>query len=140
MYRRKAVERVTIAQAAKQLGITQEAIRARIRRGSIESNKGEDGRTYVYLAEEASVASGVSNDYINALKSQIASLEQDKEHLREDSQRKDAIIMSLTQRFPTPDQQPQESVALKELTEAGLEITNIALRGLSKYTRLLKRA
>jgi predicted ArsR family transcriptional regulator len=134
------VERVTIAQAAKQLGVTQEAIRARIRRGSIESNKGEDGRIYVYLTEEESVANSVSNDYINALKSQIASLEQDKEHLREESQRKDAIIMSLTQRFPTPDQQPQESVALKELTEAGLEVANIALLGISKYARLLKRA
>src|SRR3954471_10326321 len=141
MYRRTAVERVTIAQAAKQLGITQEAIRARIRRGSMESHKGEDGRTYVYLTEEESVANGVSNDYINALKSQIASLEQDKEHLREESQRKDAIIMSLTQRFPTPDQQqPQESIAFKELTEAGLEITNLALREISKYTKLLKRA
>jgi hypothetical protein len=139
MCRRTAVERVTIAQAAKQLGVTQEAIRARIRRGSIESNKGEDGRIYVYLTEEESVANGVSNDYINALKSQIASLEQDKEHLRDESQRKDAIIMSLTQRFPTPDQ-PQESVALKELTEAGLEITNIAVREISKYARLLKRA
>src|SRR3954468_12850063 len=140
MYRTIAVERVTIAQAAKQLGVTQEAIRARIRRGSMESHKGEDGRTYVYLTEEESVANGGSNDYINALKSQIAALEKDRDEWREEAKRHQHIIMTLSQRIPNPDTAREESVALKELTEAGLEITNLALRGLSKYTRLLKRA
>jgi predicted ArsR family transcriptional regulator len=141
MYRRTWVERVTIAQAAKQLGVTQEAIRARIRRGSMESHKGEDGRTYVYLTDQESVANDVSNDYINALKSQIASLEKDRDEWREEAKRHQHIIMTLSQRFPTPDQQqPQESIAFKELTEAGLEITNLALREISKYTKLLKRA
>jgi predicted ArsR family transcriptional regulator len=134
------VERVTIAQAAKQLNITQEAIRQRIRRGTIESHKGEDGRTYVYLPDEESVVNSVSNDYIAILKSQIASLEKDRDEWREEAKRHQHIIMTLSQRIPNPDAVPQESVALKELTEAGLEVTNLALREISKYARLLKRA
>jgi excisionase family DNA binding protein len=134
------VQRLTIAQAAKQLNVTQEAIRQRIRRGTIDSHKGEDGRTYVYLPDEESVVNGVSNEYIAMLKAQIASLEKDRDEWREEAKRHQHIIMTLSQRLPHPDAVPKESVALKELTEAGLEVTNIALRSLSKYTRLLKRA
>ena len=133
------MERVTIAEAAKQLGVMQEAIRQRIHRGTIDSHKGEDGRTYVYLSDEESVVNGVSNDYIATLKSQIASLEKDRDEWREEAKRHQHIIMTLSQRIPNPDAAPQERIAMKELTEAGLVVTNIALREISKYARLLKR-
>jgi predicted ArsR family transcriptional regulator len=134
------VQRLTIAQAAKQLNVTQEAIRQRIRRGTIENHKGEDGRTYVYLPdEEEGVVNGVSNEYIAMLKAQIASLEKDRDEWREEAKRHQHIIMALSQRIPNPDGAPKENISLKELTEVGLEVTNIALQGISKYTRLLKR-
>jgi len=105
------LERLTVAEAAKRLELTQEAVRQRIRRGTIEYEKDTDGKTYVYLtADEAdtnTVPNAVVNGYITALKSQIESLQQDKEalerdkeHMREESIRKDHIIMSLTQRIP----------------------------------------
>ena len=41
--------RVTMVQAAQVLGISKEAIRKRVQRGTLRSDMGEDGRRYVYL-------------------------------------------------------------------------------------------
>jgi pyruvate/2-oxoglutarate dehydrogenase complex dihydrolipoamide acyltransferase (E2) component len=41
--------RVTQREAAERLGVTVEAIRKRVARGTLRSDKGEDGRRYVYL-------------------------------------------------------------------------------------------
>jgi len=38
-----------VAEAAEALGVTRDAIHKRIRRGSVEHEKGEDGRFYVYV-------------------------------------------------------------------------------------------
>jgi hypothetical protein len=105
---RKTLERQTIAEAAKKLEVTQEAIRARIRRGTIEHDKDESGKTYVYLTEDEAhsqsdtnaVVNGVVNDYITSLKSEIESLKRDREVWQEEAKRKDAIIMALTNRIP----------------------------------------
>jgi hypothetical protein len=47
-------DRVTIQEAALRLGVKDDAIRKRIQRGSLEHEKGPDGRVYVYL--DASLA------------------------------------------------------------------------------------
>ena len=44
-----SVERLSVAEAAEALGVTRDAIHKRIRRGSVEHEKGEDGRFYVYV-------------------------------------------------------------------------------------------
>ena len=41
--------RVTMADAARTLGISKEAVRKRVQRGTLRSDVGEDGRRYVYL-------------------------------------------------------------------------------------------
>jgi hypothetical protein len=43
------MRRVTMADAARVLGISKEAARKRIQRGTLRSGVGEDGRRYVYL-------------------------------------------------------------------------------------------
>jgi lipopolysaccharide biosynthesis regulator YciM len=109
------LERTTVAEAAKLLDVTQEAIRARIRRGTIVHEKGEDGKTYVFLTEvethdqrEANaVVNGVVNDYITALKSEIESLKEDRERWIEEARRKDHIIMALTNRIPELEAAPE---------------------------------
>jgi DNA-binding transcriptional MerR regulator len=114
------LERRTIAEAAKKLEVTQEAIRARIRRGTIEHDKDESGKTYVYLTEveahnqqeDNSVVNGVVNDYITSLKSEIESLKADREVWQEEAKRKDTIIMALTNRIPeleAPSDMPPEA-------------------------------
>ena len=52
-----ARDRVTVQEAARRLGVKDDAIRKRIQRGSLEHDKGEDGRVYVYL-EPSSAVSG----------------------------------------------------------------------------------
>jgi hypothetical protein len=42
-------DRVTVQEAACELGVKDDAIRKRIQRGTLEHEKGSDGRVYVYL-------------------------------------------------------------------------------------------
>src|SRR5215207_10190334 len=44
-----AIERLTVAQAATRLGVSQDAVRKRIKRGTIEYEQDQDGRLHVYL-------------------------------------------------------------------------------------------
>jgi hypothetical protein len=44
-----SVERLSVAEAAEALGVTRDAIHKRIKRRSVEYEKGEDGRFYVYV-------------------------------------------------------------------------------------------
>ncbi len=44
-----SVERLSVAEAAEALGVTRDAIHKRIKRRSIEHEKGEDGRFYVFV-------------------------------------------------------------------------------------------
>jgi hypothetical protein len=48
-----ADERVTLRQAAARLGVSESAIRKRVERGTLRSDKGADGRRYVYLDTRA---------------------------------------------------------------------------------------
>jgi hypothetical protein len=127
------LERLTIADAAKRLNLTQEAIRQRIRRGTIESDKDEEGKTYVYLTEEETRSNiednSVVNAFIDALKSQIEELERDKEHLREESRRKDHIIMSLTQRIPAIDAPQQDAEVAPDARESPVTASEEPVKG-----------
>jgi len=136
------LERQTIAEAAKKLEVTQEAIRARIRRGTIDHDKDESGKTHVYLTdveahdqqEDNAVVNGVVNDYITSLKSEIESLKQDREVWQEEAKRKDTIIMALTNRIPeleapSTDSGQAPSETTPEATEAPVADPNTQSRG-----------
>jgi hypothetical protein len=110
----KALERVTVAEAAKRLGVTQEAVRGRIKRDTIQYEKDPDGKTCVYLTpeetEDNDTANDMTNAYISALTSQIqslkehvASLEADKEHFRQDALRKDHLLAVALERHSSHD-------------------------------------
>jgi hypothetical protein len=129
------VQRLNVAEAARALGVSQQAIHGRIKRETIQHETGDDGRIYVFLPDEEvgdqptdnPVVNGVVNDYINALKSQIESfqsqiesLEHDREEWKEEARRKDHIIMALTQRIPELEaaEEPRESVVTASEDEA----------------------
>ena len=69
--------RVTMADAAQVLGISKEAVRKRVSRGTLPSDVGEDGRRYVYLdagqddARESSVSGDPRDELIATLKEQL---------------------------------------------------------------------
>ena len=103
------LDRLTVAQAADRLGITQDAVRKRIARGTIRHDKDHEGRIFVYLdtferesktnqdndqdGESKTVSDADQDKYTRSLEDQI-------EFLRQELERKDAIIMSLTHRIP----------------------------------------
>src|ERR671911_2760129 len=110
------LDRLTVAQAANRLGITQDAVRKRIARGTIRHEKDYEGRIFVYLdtferesetdqgngqgAESKTVLDDDQDKYTRSLEDQI-------DFLRRELERKDTIIMSLTQRIPELEASPE---------------------------------
>ena len=112
-------DRVTIQEAARRLGISEGAVRKRVTRGSLEHDKEESGRIYVYLDERTT--RGVDDGQDAGVDALVTQLREEVAYLREESRRKDEIIMqqSLTVRqLSTPsestvvdqdDEEPPES-------------------------------
>ena len=110
------LDRLTVAQAADRLGITQDAVRKRIARGTLRHDKDHEGRLFVYLdtferepkttqengqdGESKTVLDTGQDKYTGGLEDQIG-------FLRQELERKDAIIMSLTQRIPELEATPE---------------------------------
>jgi len=82
------MDRVSVSEAATRLGVTPDAVRQRIRRGTIEYDKTEDGRYYVYLTAHDSRRDGVQ-------KALIERLHDENEFLRRELERKDALLLNM---------------------------------------------
>ena len=99
------LDRLTVAQAADALNISQDAVRKRIARDTISHDRDESGRVYVYLSPSETVHKTVQDttqddasktvqvSYIRSLEDQIA-------FLRQELERKDRILLNLTERIP----------------------------------------
>ena len=106
------MDRVTVQEAARQLGISQDAVRQRVRRGSMRYDKDDKGRVYVYLdptntrptpvpdASRDAVHDASRNELVTELRNRIQFLETELTDRKEESRRKDHIIAALTQRIP----------------------------------------
>jgi len=104
--------RVTVDEAAKLLGTSANALRKRIERGTIHSEK-VDGVRYVILSDSdipqhaSDVPDDMSHDSAAGMSSYITSLEDQVDYLRrqlevwqEEARRKDHILAALTERIP----------------------------------------
>jgi hypothetical protein len=121
------LDRLTVAQAAEALGISQDAVRKRIARDTIPHDRDESGRVFVYLSPSETVhktdqdtrqddaTKTVQDIYVRSLEAQIA-------FLRGELERKDTILLSLTERIP-------ELEAPREATEAPEEADEQQGRG-----------
>jgi hypothetical protein len=117
------MDRITVPEAAVRLGISENALRKRVQRNTIQWDRDEDGRVYVYLSPTCTgQADGIaSNQAVGQASDQsllIARLENEVEYLRreaedwkEEARRKDTIIMTMAQRIPElePASEPRES-------------------------------
>jgi hypothetical protein len=110
------VDRVTVQEAAHRLGISQDAVRQRIRRGSLKNERDDRGRVYVYLdptdtPPTAALHPASHNELlVTELRERNRFLEAELAERREESRRKDHIIAALTQRIPElePPSEPRE--------------------------------
>jgi hypothetical protein len=95
-------DRVTVQEAARRLGVKDDAIRKRIQRGSLQHDKGLDGRVYVYLdVHEHTNGNGERDGFRTATQDTLQQTLRDQiAFLRGELERKDMIIMALTSRIP----------------------------------------
>ncbi len=103
--------RVTVAQAAELLGLSAEAVRSRVQRGTLVSEK-VNGTVYVLLedtaqtrpnTDEAHLQDGTQTHLIGDQTEFIGSLQGQIEWLRREVERKDTLLMTLMQRVPELD-------------------------------------
>jgi hypothetical protein len=107
------MDRLSVAEAARRLGVSQDAIYKRIKRGTIPYEKAEEDKIYVYLDESVD-AGETSTDTVEEASTDsvlVAELRDRVRFLEDELQRKDAILMSLVQRVPQlePAPEPRES-------------------------------
>ena len=119
------LDRLTVAQAADVLNISQDAVRKRIARGTIPHDRDGSGRVCVYLSPSETVhktdqdtsqddaSKTVQDAYIRSLEDQIA-------FLRRELERKDGILLNLTERIPQLEA-PSEARESPETGEEGRE-------------------
>jgi hypothetical protein len=97
-------QRLTVQEAAEALGTSVDAVRMRVRRGSLNSAKGDDGRVYVWLDPDESETkhepNGESTALISELRAHNATLREQLEAEREANRENRRIIAALTSRIP----------------------------------------
>jgi hypothetical protein len=93
-------EGVTIPEAAVKLGVSEGAIRKRIKSGGLGASKGADGRWYVVLSTDRQPDEDGVPVSTTAQDSLVAELREQVDYLRRENERKDSIIMTLAQRLP----------------------------------------
>jgi len=105
---------MNVNEAAEALGISSEGIRQRIRRGTLESDKGTDGRVYVWLEGEANGSTESERESERDTHAVVTRLENEVQWLRREVERKDTLLMTLMHRVPEleapqrPSEAPQE--------------------------------
>jgi hypothetical protein len=116
-----ALERLTVAQAAAQLGVSQDAIRKRIRRNTIDYDQDPDGRIYVYVDSSEVVQDESSDASIERLvqvqHDDIEFLRRELETRTEEIRRRDSIIAALAQRLPEIEAPTEPRLTLENSTE-----------------------
>jgi hypothetical protein len=107
----QANQRLTVAQAAVSLGITEGAVRSRIKRGTLPTVK-ESGTVYVVLVNGTSEANQSTNTdepsggpsdqsgLVESLQDQISYLRDQLEAEREAGRRKDHLLAAALERIP----------------------------------------
>ncbi len=113
------MDRVSVAEAARRLNISQDAVYKHINRVTIPWEKGEDDKTYVWIdevdgstdrARQSTDQASESSNYVS--KDELLSeIRARVRFLEEELQRKDAILLSLTNRIPELEsvQEPREA-------------------------------
>ena len=130
------MDRLTVADAAEALGVTQDAIYKRIQRQSIAHEKDSEGRVYVYLdtsdiqtdkSADASTDISDRDELLTELRSHHEYLRRQLEVCQEEARRKDHIIAALTERLPEleparePTSEPRESPEKASTSAEGRE-------------------
>ena len=125
----KTRRRVTVREAAEALGITVDAVRGRIKRGTLGHHKDPDGTVWVWLepglADESRLADDQPNGQPPDQALLVARLENEVEFLRDQVRRQQEIIaqqaVTMRQLTAAPSQEPTEDAETVEEEPEGAE-------------------
>ena len=121
------LDRVTIQEAARRLGVSEGAVRKRVTRGTLDHDKAPDGRVFVYLDEgDRRGVDGGQDDGVDPNSTALISrLEGEVEFLRDQVRRQQEIIaqQAVTMRqlsAPTeaPGGTPEDAETVEETEES----------------------
>jgi hypothetical protein len=119
---RRPERRIHLSEAAALLGVSKDAVRMRVKRGTLRSEKGEDGRVYVWVnvnpdgdpnAVRPQGEAEAWRELIDELHDRVRSLEEANRENRR-------IIAALTSRIPAIEA-PQEARESPEMASEGAE-------------------
>jgi predicted ArsR family transcriptional regulator len=101
-------QRLTVHDAARKLGISEDAVRMRIKRGTLSSDK-EGGRLYVLLDAEPTTepTTDRTDELIEELRGRVQSLEDQLGQERDANRENRRIIAALTSRIPAIEAPPE---------------------------------
>ena len=127
---RRDARRVAVGEAARLLGISKDAVRMRIRRGTLRSEK-TDNKVYVWMDDEAygdhndvhpqaGIEGSPSRELVAEMRERIVYLERQVEEEREARRRADTLLARLMDNIPALEA-PQERPEAPETVEEGPE-------------------
>jgi hypothetical protein len=99
---RRSERRVHLSEAASLLGVSKDAVRMRVKRGTLRSEKGEDGRVYVWVNDNPDDDPNTVHPemQVEAWRELIDELRDRVRSLEEANRENRRIIAALTQRIP----------------------------------------
>jgi len=112
-----ADRRVTVVEAAAILSITPDAVRSRLRRGTLRKDRGPDGEVLVVLDVDASATDRPTDQptvaLVEALEEQITYLREQAALWQEEARRKDHLLAAALEgaaleRTPALEEEPSE--------------------------------
>jgi hypothetical protein len=135
--------RMTVADAAERLGITKEAVRKRISRGTLRSDKDTDGTVHVYIPSSGTPSGTASevigrDELVEALRDQIEDLRRERDEWREQARVADRLLAAALERIPPQLEAPRaeraspESEASPGPTDAPTEASVEAQEGVQR--------
>jgi hypothetical protein len=105
-----ATRRVTLRQAAEILGVSKEAVRKRVIRGTLRSETGEEGRRYVYVdtgGDES--ATGEGDALISEMRGRIEDLREQLQVERQAHAEARRLLAAALERIPPQLEAPTET-------------------------------
>jgi hypothetical protein len=99
-------QRVTVPEAAEILGLSEDAVRSRVKRGTLRKEKGQDGTVFVVLGTDGSTdrpTTGQATDQValvEVVRDQVAFLREQLNEEGEANRENRRIIAGLVQRVP----------------------------------------
>ena len=103
--------RMTVAEAARALGISDSAVRKRVKRGNLEHERTPNGRVYVYLDAATSTSGRDGSRGVGNLKDQVEHLRGELDREREANRKGGLIIAGLEERIAELEASQKATVA-----------------------------